>query len=68
MHGNWATSIPWPIARSFDDRSGNERSSTDTTAVESRSASERSRELRQCVNQSKTFVPTGRASGAASTA
>ena len=48
--------------------SGNERSSTDVTAVEARSAACRSRLARQCVNQRTSGTPSGRTSGAARTA
>ena len=41
---------------------------TDSTVVDSRSAVESRRLRRQCVNQSSTLTPVGRASGAASTA
>ena len=67
-HWNPETSMPWPIATSFRERSGNVRSSTLSTLVETRSAARSSRLLRQCVNQRKTSTPSGRASGAASTA
>ena len=47
---------------------GKVRGSTVSTALETRSASRSSREARQCVYQSRTRTPSGRASGAASTA
>ena len=38
VHGNSSTSMPWPIACTFCERSGNERSSTETIAVQTFSA------------------------------
>ena len=67
-HGNSARSIPWPIATTFRDAIGNERASTLTTAVDAFSAASSVRVRFQCVNQSRTGTPSGRASGAARTA
>ncbi len=67
-HGRSETSIPWPIATSFVDDSGNVRSSTLSTLVESRSAVESSRLRRQCVNHSRMGTRSGFATGAARTA
>ena len=62
---NAARSIPWPIATTFPDGNGNERSSTLRTAVASRSASTSVRLRFQWVNQSSSGTWRGRVSGAA---
>ena len=66
--GRSETSIPWPIATSLRVLIGKVRLSTLRTFDEARVAVERSALRRQCVNQSSTLTPVGRASGAASTA
>ena len=60
--------MPCPIARTFFDRSGNVRGSTVSTVDATRSAARSVRDACQCVYQSSTLTPSGRASGAASTA
>src|SRR5439155_1669050 len=66
--GNSFRSIPWPSATSFDDSSGNERRSTLTTRVTTRSATRKDRPAYQCVYQSSSGIRSGRTSGAAKSA
>ena len=67
-HGSPAKSIPCPSGTSFGVSSGNERRSTLSTFVDAAVAARRSGLARQCAYQSRTGTPSGRASGAASTA
>ena len=60
--------MPWPMATTFRESMGNERRSTLTTAVDALSAASSVRVRFQCVNQRRSGTPSGRASGAASTA
>ena len=61
-------SIPCPMPRTFFDGSGNDRASTETTAVHTFSAARTTECPFQCVYQSTSGMPSGRTSGAASTA
>ena len=61
-------SMPCPIARTFGESSGKVRRSTLRITFDSRAASRSVGLGFQCVYQSTTGTPSGRASGAASTA
>ena len=60
--------MPWPIGRTFFESSGTVRRSTVRIALTSGSATRSRLPPPACVNQSRTGTPSGRASGAATTA
>ena len=60
--------MPWPIPTTFVEVTGTERSSTESTRLDARTAASSIRVRFQWAYQRSTLVPRGRASGAASTA
>ena len=64
----YAMSMPWPIAITFSDDSGNEPRATLTTRFDRRSESRSRRPGFQCVNHSRIGTRRARATGAPTTA